>query len=261
MFKDIFARPPALRRRDQADHEARFLNNQDQNLFMGSFGSFEEAAASAPAGKPVGYANAPDAPQMYSHQVCSWDYAPIYWIADAVSHGMTRVFDLGGHVGIKYYAFKRLIAFPRTFQWKVCDVPGVASAGEALAAQRGVSHALSFCSDLRLADGFDLLFLSGSLQYLPLRMTDILATLPRKPRRVLLNITATHPERTLFTLNSIGIAVCPYRVQHQDQILEDIRSSGYDRRDVWRNDGKEIHIPFVEGGDQAYYFGCCFDRS
>lgn len=43
-------------------------------------------------------------------------------------------------------------------------------------------------------------------------------------------------------------------------ILADIRLAGYKRRDVWRNDGKPIQIPFVEGGADAFYFGCCFDR-
>lgn len=261
MLSNIFGRKKVDRRNEEIDYENRFLNNKDENLFMGSFDSFQAAAAGAPKGKAVGYENAAEAPSMYSHQVCSWDYPSIYWISDAFSQGMTRVFDLGGHVGIKYYAFKRLIEYPSDLRWTVCDVPGVIRAGEELARQRGVVSSLDFCTDPSSCEGCDLLFLSGSLQYLPIRMADILSSLQKKPNRIVLNITAAHPERTLYTLNSIRFAVCPYRVQHQDEILAEIRSAGYKRKDVWRNDGKEIRIPFVQGGDQPYYFGCCFDRA
>jgi putative methyltransferase (TIGR04325 family) len=74
-----------------------------------------------------------------------------------------------------------------------------------------------------------------------------------------LNTTAVHPERTLYTLNSIGFAVCPYRIQHHDQLLAELAASGYKRRDAWRNEGKPIEVPFVDGGDKPYYAGCCFD--
>ena len=81
------------------------------------------------------------------------------------------------------------------------------------------------------------------------------------PKRIILNTTAVHESRTLYTLNSIAYGVCPYRVQHHEEVFKEIRDAGYRRRDVWRNDSKPIRIPFVEGGDAAYYVGCCFDRA
>lgn len=260
MLTDIFRSKLAHAQSLKTAYEQRFLSNVKENLFMGSFKSFDDAVAHAPPSKAIGYDNAAAARTMYSPQVCSWDYAPIYWISDAFARGMTSIFDLGGHVGIKYYAFKRMIEYPETLRWTVCDVPGVVLTGEQLAKERQASAQLKFCADFRQADGCDVLYLSGSLQYLPCQMSQILATLSRKPHRVVLNITAAHELRTMYTLNSIGFAVCPYRIQHQDEILSEIRLAGYQRRDVWRNDGKEIRIPFVEGGDSAYYFGCCFDR-
>ena len=100
---------------------------------------------------------------------------------------------------------------------------------------------------------------SGSLQYLPVRMDAILSALAVKPRRIVMNTTAVHPERTIYTLNSIGVAVCAYRIQHHDELLADLARSGYRKRDVWRNEGKPIEVPFVDGGDKPYYAGCCFD--
>ena len=40
-------------------------------------------------------------------------------------------------------------------------------------------------------------FLARTLQYLPHRIAEILATLAVKPKRIVLNATAVHPERTL----------------------------------------------------------------
>ena len=246
--------------REQRAYRRRFSHNTSENLFFGSFESRAAAEAAAPSNLALGYENAPGATTLYSPQVIAWDYPAIHWLSDAFLNGMSSVFDLGGHVGIKYYAFKRVVRYPEGLQWTVCDVPSVAKAGEEIAQQKDATSELRFCTDVRLASGIDVLFMSGSLQYLPSTMKAILQELKALPRRIILNTTAVHAERTLYTLNSIGVGVCPYRIQHYDEVLTEIREFGYRRRDMWRNDGKPISIPFVEGGDGAYYFGCCFDR-
>jgi putative methyltransferase (TIGR04325 family) len=247
--------PPSVR---EAAYRRKFLENREENLFMGSFESFAAAEAGAPPTKAVGYDNAP-ADAFYSHQVAPYDYPGLFWIGRALEDGMRSIFDLGGHVGIKYYAFRRMLDYPADLRWTVCDVPTVVRTGRELAVQREATAQLSFSTDFRDASGYDVLYASGSLQYLPQRISEIIAALPAKPRRIVLNTTAVHPERTLYTLNSIGFAVCPYRIQHHDQLLAELAASGYKRRDAWRNEGKPIEVPFVEGGDKAYYAGCCFD--
>ena len=105
-----------------------------------------------------------------------------------------------------------------------------------------------------------MLYASGSLQYLPSAHGRDPRALPVKPKRI---DASTPPpciaERTLYTLNSIGFAVCPYRIQHHDDCWPSSPRAGYKRRDAWRNEGKPIEVPFVDGGDKAYYAGCCFD--
>lgn len=242
-------------------YRRRFLANRHDNLFMGSYASFDAARADAPPGKVVGYDHADAAALPYSPQIQGWDYPALFWIGLSMREGMTRIVDLGGHVGIKYYAFRRLLDYPGDLRWTVCDVPEVVRAGGALAQQRGVVAQLGFTTDLRDADGCELLYASGSLQYLPQSLPDLLAAMDRPPRRIVLNTTALHEERTLYTLNSIGVAVCPYRIQHQEQLFAQLRHAGYQRRDSWRNEGKPIAVPFVPGGNQAFYGGACFDRS
>ena len=144
-------------------------------------------------------------------------------------------------------------------RWMVCDVKGVTQTGRELAAELGSAHQLSFTTEYGDASGVDVLFASGSLQYLPQRLSEILATLPVKPRRIIVNTAAVHPDRTIFTINSIGFATCPYRIQHHSELLSELTAAGYKRLDGWRNEGKPIEVPFVEGGDKPFYAGCCFD--
>ncbi|WP_077000068.1 TIGR04325 family methyltransferase [Variovorax sp. KK3] len=243
----------------EAAYRRKFLENRDENLFMGSFESYAAAEAGAPSSKAVGYDNAP-ADAFYSHQVAFYDYPGLFWLGRALDEGMRTVFDLGGHVGIKYYAFRRMVNYPADLRWTVCDVPAVVKSGRDLAVQREVTQQLGFTTDIQDMDGCDVLYASGSLQYLPKRISETLASLKTKPRRIILNTTAVNSERTLYTLNSIGFAVCPYRIQHHDQLLAELAEAGYKRRDAWRNEGKPIEVPFVEAGDKAYFAGCCFDR-
>ena len=242
----------------ESAYRQKFLDNQDENLFMGSFESFAAAEANAPPSKAVGYDHAETA-GLYSPQIYFYDYPGLFWLGRSIDAGLTRIFDLGGHIGIKYYAFRRVLSYPDSLRWTVCDVPSVVDSGRALAVQREATDQLAFTTDYRDASGCDVLYASGSLQYLPVRIHEILAALPVKPRRIVLNTTAVHPERTLYTLNSIGVAVCPYRIEHYDELLAALTRSGYRKRDAWRNEGKPIEVPFVDGGDRSYYAGCCFD--
>ncbi|QSI30485.1 methyltransferase, TIGR04325 family [Variovorax sp. RKNM96] len=239
-------------------YRQKFLNNQDENLFMGSFESFAAAEAGAPPSKAVGYDHAAAA-NLYSPQIYFYDYPGLFWLGRSIDAGLTRIFDLGGHIGIKYYAFRRVLTYPDSLRWTVCDVPSVIENGRAVAEQREVTAQLAFTTDYREASGCDVLYASGSLQYLTVRIDEILSSLAVKPRRIVLNTTAVHPERTIYTLNSIGVAVCPYRIEHHDGLLQTLTRSGYRKRDVWRNEGKLIEVPFVDGGDLPYYAGCCFD--
>ncbi|MDM0031919.1 methyltransferase, TIGR04325 family [Variovorax sp. J22P271] len=256
MAQNLLPLPRAFR---EAAYRRKFIDNVDEHLFMGSYESFEAAAAAAPKSKPMGFDNAEEARRLFSQKIFFYDYPALFWIARSFEDGLRSVFDLGGHAGIKYYAFRRVLNYPSGLRWKTCDVAGVIQAGREIAAERGIGEELSFTSDYQEATGFDVLFISGCLQFLPERMPQILAALPVKPKRIILNTTTVHPERTIFTVHSLGFGFCPYRIQKHDELMAELVEAGYVRRDAWRNEGKLIEVPFVEGGDAAYYAGCCFD--
>ena len=63
MAPDLLPLPRAFR---EAAYRRKFIDNVDEHLFMGSYPSFEAAAAAAPTSKPLGFDNAEEARKLYS---------------------------------------------------------------------------------------------------------------------------------------------------------------------------------------------------
>lgn len=174
---------------------------------------------------------------------------------------MRTVLDVGGSVGIKYFAFSSLLPFPVDLQWMVLDVPAVVERGRQFASERQAERNLSLTTDLSEGEGVDVLLASGVLQYLPQTLAQLLAGLKRPPKRVVVNTTPIHPDTSFITLNSIGTAFCPYRVQAHGTFVREVSEVGYRLRDNWQNPGKSMWIPFERGLDLDSYSGFCFDRT
>lgn len=257
---DKLAMAPGIRSVAQRRYVRRFVNNRDQNLFLGVFDSFDAAAASAPKVRPVGYDNEDSANMPYASVITPRDYPAVFWLSRSFTEGMRSVLDLGGHLGVKYYAFRRVIGYPDDLRWTVCDVPAVVKRGRELAVTRAREGKLHFTEHFEEAANHEVLFASGSLQYLPMTLAELLRRLPKMPRRLVINGTPIHQTKSFFTLNSIGTAFCPYRVQARERFIEEIRLLGYDKRDEWENTGKAMVIPYKAGYDVPHYSGFCFDR-
>jgi putative methyltransferase (TIGR04325 family) len=241
-----------------AAYRRRFLDHRGENLFLGSFETFKAAAADVP--RYAAERSTEEPPLLDIPQVNLSDYPSVFWLGRAFNEGMRSVFELGGQVGVKFYAFRRMLSYPQDLRWTVCESPEMVRHGRELALHREVSAQLNFTTELEPADGADVLYASGSLPYLPARLSEILAGLRAKPKRIILNGTAVHPDRTLYTLHSTGSGVVPYRIQHHDELLAELTAAGYRRRDGWRNEGRPIQVPFVDGGEKPYYAGYCFDQ-
>jgi putative methyltransferase (TIGR04325 family) len=257
---DAWAGVPLLGSLQKKRYLRYFDHAGGQQLYRGVFDSFESAQASAPATKPISYDNTASAELYLQHlRHDAFDYPALFWIERSLSDGMRTVFDVGGSIGIKYFAFSRLIPFPPDLRWTVEDMPAVAERGRAFAAERGVAHQLSFTADFGDCDGKDVLYASGALQYLPKSLGELLGMLVRKPRRIVVNTTPIHPTLSFFTLNNIGTAFCPYRVQSHAQFVREVTQHGYELRDHWQNVGKAMRIPFEAAHDVEAYSGYCFD--
>lgn len=251
---------PGVRQLRRSAFDRLFATDRRAHLFRGVFDSFEAALASAPDTLPIGYDNAESA-NMYLHrlQIDEYDHPAMFWLLSSLTEGMKRIADVGGSVGIKYFAFGKFISYPSDLVWRVIDVPAVAARGREFAVSKGARAALEFSDKVGDADGMDVLYASGSLQYLPQTLPEMLSGFSKKPRRIVVNTTPIHPERSFITLNSIGTAYCPYRVQGRTAFVEGVQAQGYRLRDEWRNLGKALALPFESGCNVDHYSGFCFD--
>jgi putative methyltransferase (TIGR04325 family) len=224
-------------------YERYFARERNANLFRGVFRSFADASASAPATKGLGY-DQPEAAGMYREVLETLrptDYPPLFWLCRLLPE-LSSVFDYGGHVGLKYYAFRKYLDFDARLDWTVCDVPAVVASGRALLAETKASR-LEFTSEFGEVSGKSLLLCSGSLQYIEPSLPALLEPVSSLPRHVLINSTPVSELATYFTLNNIGTAFCPYKVQNRDELVAGMKSRGYALIDAWENPGKRCFIP------------------
>jgi putative methyltransferase (TIGR04325 family) len=261
-WMDRIAALPGLRHWRTLRYERAFRANRERNMFRGVFDSYEAAQRSAPNNRSLGYDNAESAAMYFGHMAPDpYDYPAMFWLDRSIAAGSRRIFDVGGHIGIKYYAFKTLLDLPADLTWTVCDVPTVVARGASAAVKRDPSKQLSFTSDYAQVASCDLLFASGVVQYLPMTMFEWLSPRIQRPARIILNTTAIHPTKSFFTLNSIGTAYCPYRVTSEPEFVKQMTDLGYRKVDQWRTPGKgALILPTQSGYDIAEYSGYVFDR-
>lgn len=238
--------------------EKKFSTHQNVNYFRGVFRSFEEAQKSSPQTKPIGYNNTAAA-KLYKerlNRVHSTDYPVLFWMNKYLSEIKT-VFDFGGHVGIHFYSYSRVLDFSGIEQWTVCDVESVVTEGRKLASFSNQPK-LNFVHNISQGENYDLFLASGSLQYLEWELHDQLNKMQFKPRFVVINMLPLHPVYSTITLQSIGTSFCPYYIRKEQDFIKGMQSAGYELMDAWRNEEKKCNIAFEKARSLDYYKGAVF---
>lgn len=231
-----------------------------KNLYRGVFSNFTDAQASVERTRPLGYDNQPSA-DLYrerTRRVGINDYPAMLWLSKLFETGSTSVFDLGGHIGVAYYAYQRYLRYPQAIRWRVLDVPAVVSAGMAWAETHDALRCLTFTRSRHDADGVDILFAAGSLQYLDYTLADLLGGLRQLPKHLLLNSVPIHKSASYFTVQNMGTACCPYRITAEREFVDGLKAMGYVMRDRWENPHRSCMIPFHPDHSLDRYFGFCF---
>jgi putative methyltransferase (TIGR04325 family) len=219
-----------------------------RRLFIGSgvtgvYPSYAAALAAVPQKRKVGYDNA-ESSNMYPYLLEFTkisDFAAMFHLSQLARPGY-RIFDFGGNTGVLFYNYQRRWTMPANTQWIVCDVPAVIVAGREFAKTRP-SEGLSFTSNFEDVAGADLLFTSGTLQYVPETLAELLKKLGgAKPRYILANRTALWDGPTFTTLQSLGPVVCPYRVQNRKEFVAGLQAHGYSVKDNWECPESGINV-------------------
>jgi putative methyltransferase (TIGR04325 family) len=195
--------------------------------------SFAESRAAIPSRRKVGFDNLESA-DLYAQEldrVKPSDYAAFFWLRPLLPE-IRRVFDFGGNKGWAYYAFRRYLTFPEDFSWTVYDVPAVVSAGQKLAPSRNASH-LAFTTSFSVAEGCDLFYTSGTLQFVEQELAELLSSLKSLPPHLLINRVPLSAKPTYFTVHDFGPGCCPYRIANHEEFCKSLKSLNYEIVDSW----------------------------
>lgn len=254
---DLLGRTPGLLHWRRRRFQRSFAAGQAVGCCSGVYDSYAEAAAAAPPSRPLGYDHA-DAGAMYRdrlYRVYPSDYAMMVWVQKLVQQGARRVFDFGGHIGLSYYAYERMLSLPPDLTWTVCDLPAIVAAGRDEAARLDTSGRLRFDEDFAGAADADVLFTAGCIQFLDDTLAERIEKLPRRPRWLLVNLLPLTARPEYFTLMSIGTAYCPYRIQQDSAFFGALARLGYVVEDRWENLDKDCWVAFEPGRSLDRYHG------
>jgi putative methyltransferase (TIGR04325 family) len=227
-------------------------------LFRGLYPDYAAARAATPAGRPIGYDNPETAWRVAHerHRIFDTDYPMLFWLG-RLFPAARRVFDLGGNVGISYYAWRRYLDYPEGLDWLVCEVPNVAEAGRKLAGQED-APGLRFTTTHEELASADVLISAGALQFIEDPFA-ILASV-RLPRHVLLNKTSLYDRDDAATVQTVGSAFCPYHLFNRARFLAFFERRGYRVVDAWTNPGMTARIPFHPGHAVGAFSGLYLTR-
>jgi putative methyltransferase (TIGR04325 family) len=258
---DALAHTRYFREKERQQALDTFRTNRDQNLFLGAYDSWEAASAAAAALGRFSYDNEESA-AIYDHRtrIDTYDYPALCWLLRSMQDGHRSVADVGGSIGIKFLAFRDALANWPELRWTVYDVPAAVARGRVLAIERGPDARLQFADAFDALQGCDILYTSGVLQYLPQSLGEMLAGWTHLPRRIVINTTPICPGQDFFTVNSIGTAFCPYRVQSQAVLIRGLSKLGFRLRETWINPDKQMTIALSPELSLRHYSGFCLDR-
>lgn len=242
----------------QSFYERRFAR-KGYGGFRGVFGSFEEAARSAPQNKPLGFSTQDYAEEFEDRRsrIFSFDYPVMFWLAPFL-RGPARLFDYGGHCGTHFYAYAQYIDYSPALKWVVCDLPEIMRYGEKIAAERGTKQ-LTFTGRFGDADGADVLLAAGSLQYVESpAFSGSLANLTTRPKHIVLNKLPLYDGPAFVTLQNGGVAFHPMYVFNRKDFIDSICRLGYKLVDQWTVPSHSGRIPFYPEASFPAHSGLYF---
>jgi putative methyltransferase (TIGR04325 family) len=235
-------------------------SGNDVRLFRGIFPSFEAAARKIPAGRPLGYDNPVSATRMLSEwlAVHPSDYPVLFWLAKLLP-GNKTVFDWGGSVGIKYFAFRPYLDYACDLAWFVGEVPAVVALGREIASRES-APALRFTTGFDGLASADILLASGVLQFVENPFAFLRAQ-PQLPRHVIVNKTPIYDQPSAVTLHNMGTSFCPYQLFNRAEFISGVEALGYRVADEWRSPGVGCDIPFHPEHSIGAYSGFYLARN
>jgi putative methyltransferase (TIGR04325 family) len=220
--------------------------NMSRGRFYGVFDSLEEAKKRIGHDHPSSYGDI-DLTEINMDsfmEIHKFDY-PVILNLLKVRNQFKSLIDFGGHIGVKYYAYKQLVPNMHELIWKVVDVPFCVERGRKEALRRGAANLL-FSSNVLEAGECDILLISGALQYVTESIGEILDSMVRFPSLIIINKLPVHLGPEIYTIENFGKAKIPYRFFNKKGFNEKLLSKNFIKIDTWTIPSRNISIPFYE---------------
>lgn len=264
-FVEPLKRLPLIRTWRDRRRAAWFLSDEGFTSSYGVFSSFAEARAWLPPSCEFDQeALADEYLQVRMHRVYAYDYPVIHWLDRAFAGGARRVLDLGGSIGVHYYAYRPRMAYPASLRWTVFEVPAIVRVGRALAGQCDSAGSLRFIDTLGVAAlEADAWLSSGALQYMESAQPGVLlAACPRRPLHLLFNKLPLYPREDFVTVQNIGEdAYAPYYVYNRERFIAAVERHGYRLVDAWDVPERRMELPGHPERSFRCYSGLYFTAS
>ncbi len=244
----------------------RFFSGHGFAAYYGVFASFAAARAWLPRTPEFDHAAlAKEYVEVRTRKVFAYDYPVLWWLQHAFRAGAAHVLDIGGSVGVHYFAYRRYLDLPAGLTWQVVEVPAMVSIGRGLAQRHGAG-ALSFTPDLpgALAEGeCDVWLSAGALQYVEdARPSRLLERCAARPRHLLLNKLPLYAGEDFVTAQNIGEGCyAPVYVYNRDRLVRDIEALGYRLRDEWAVHERAFDLPGHPERSFPSFSGLYFDMA
>ena len=247
----------------------RFFSETGFTGCFGVFKDFAQARTWLPVSPEFDHAAlATEYVDVRTKKIFAYDYPVMWWLERAFRDGATRVLDIGGSVGVHFYAYQRYFERPHDLSWSVVEVPAIASIGREMASQ-AEAKSLSFTDNLDQAvhSGNDIWMAAGSLHYFEdARPGDLLKRCETRPRHILLNKLPLYDGEDYVTAQNLGAGCfAPMYVYNRQRLINEVEALGYVLFDEWQVPERSLYLPgFPERCIPAYrglYFRLLNDAS
>jgi putative methyltransferase (TIGR04325 family) len=252
---------PLVRDQLQRRYLAEFLSPEGFALYYGVFASFEEARRFLPPSPEFDQLDtATSYEQQRMHRVFCYDYPVMHWLGEAFRAGARSVYDLGGSIGVHYFAYRRYLAYPAGLTWEICETPSVVRAGREIARREG-APGLRFTDALEPSQvKADVWTSAGALQYIERGdLGALLAACPNPPKYVIVNKVPLYVGDDFVSTQNVGPRMfAPVHVYNRPRFIAGVEAAGYRLVDAWDVPEREFRLPGHPERSFPRFSGVCF---
>ncbi|SCK17107.1 putative methyltransferase, LIC12133 family [Variovorax sp. HW608] len=226
----------------------QFLSSAGFGCYFGAYSSFEEARQYLPPSPGFDEeALTEEHVTIRTNRIFAYDYPMLWWLSSAFGSGAKSILDIGGSVGVHFYAYRPWLRYPPELRWTIVEVPAVERVGRRLAAEREATS-LDFCTDLLEAvsrTGASIWISAGALQYLaPPSLSVLLHTCSRHPGHILLNKLPLFDGDDFVSAQNLGESCfSPVHIFNRVRFVESILAEGYVLKDQWAVYERSFYLP------------------